>query len=459
MLRAYRDDTIAAIATPVGEGAIGMVRVSGADSIAVIGRAFRGGKNLSDVPSHTVHHGWIVDVGGREIDEVLAAVFRSPHSYTGEDSVEVSCHGGMYVTQQVLSAILSAGARQAEPGEFTKRAFLNGKLDLSQAEAVADLIAAKSESAYRISVNQLEGKFSDQIKLLRKEILDLTSSLELELDFSEEGIELVSRSDLIRSLDKALERITQMADSYRFGRLSREGAMVAIVGKPNVGKSSLFNALLRESRAIVTEIPGTTRDSLEETLAINGVHFRLNDTAGLRESADQVEREGIERTMKLLANADLVLMVIDAAADGLNVGDDIRNQIKNDGGKFIVVFNKVDLLVDISRAYRESGFEHVLVSAKSGLGLKELREKIWLAGLGSPYAEQSITVTNERHHGLLLKAGAALARARELVNQGLTSEFIGLETRCASESLGEIIGEVSSEDTLNNIFLKFCIGK
>ncbi len=461
MGKAYRDDTIAAIATPLGEGAIGVVRVSGGQSIAAIDKLFRGSRNLCEVATHTVHHGRLVDVSGDSIDEVLVAVFKAPRSYTGEDSVEISCHGGLYVTRKVLATVLATGVRQAEPGEFTKRAFLNCKLDLSQAEAVADLIASKSDVAYRTSINQLEGRFSEKIKLLRSEILNLTSLLELELDFSEDGIDLVPKSEVVRRTSLVIDQISVMADSYRLGKVYREGISVAIVGKPNAGKSSIFNALLRENRAIVTEIPGTTRDSLEETLSIDGVHFKLNDTAGLRASSDLIEQEGISRTKQLLRTSDIAMLVVDATQDDAGGAENSFVDYQSSCGARLVVYSKVDLLPDPNMFLPTSSEDDVVVttSAKSGFGIGNLRLELGRLASKIFGSDQGVLVTSARHHALLLRARASLEKAINTANQGLTSEFVAFETRLAADALSEIVGEITSEDTLNNIFQSFCIGK
>ncbi len=461
MGRVYREDTIAAIATPLGEGAIGVVRVSGGESITAIGKLFSGSIHLCEVSTHTVHYGRLVDASGDAIDEVLVTVFKAPRSYTGEDSVEISCHGGLYVTRKVLATVLATGVRQAEPGEFTKRAFLNGKLDLSQAEAVADLIASKSDVAYRFSMNQLEGRFSEKIKLLRSEILNLTSLLELELDFSEDGIDLLPKTEIVRRASLVIDQINVMADSYRLGKVYREGISVAIVGKPNAGKSSIFNALLKENRAIVTEIPGTTRDSLEETLSIDGVHFKLNDTAGLRASSDLIEQEGISRTRQLLRTSDITMLVVDATQDDTGREENSLVDYQSTGAVHLVVYNKVDLLPDPNTLLPASSAGNAVVttSAKSGFGIGKLRLELGRLASKISGPDRSILVTSARHHALLLPAKGALERAIATPNQGLTSEFVAFETRSAADALSEVVGEITSEDTLNNIFQSFCIGK
>jgi len=460
----YHDDTIAAIATPLGEGAIAVIRVSGPDAITAADKIFVGKSKLADAKGFTVHFGRLVDTGGSEIDEVLVTIFRNPNSYTGEDSVEVSCHGGMFVTQKILETILSTGVRQAEPGEFTKRAFLNGKIDLSQAEAVADIITAKSEASHRTSLNQLEGRFSDEIKKLRTELMNLGSLLELELDFSEEGIDLLSKTEVMNRIGKLKLQMKLMIDSYQVGKFYREGASVVIVGKPNVGKSSLFNALLKENRAIVTEIPGTTRDSLEESIAIGGVLFRLNDTAGLRETVDPVEVEGVSRAKGLVNQADVLLLVVDAT-EGVKRVEALSFVNDLDIPKSAVIaYNKIDIcqrngFSGAQFKMKETTVNEVLISAKTGEGLDELRKTLLGYVASGGLVGGGIHVTNSRHQAALLNASDSLSTAEKAVESGTSREFIALDIKSASDSLAEIVGEITTDDMLNNIFQHFCIGK
>lgn len=463
--KGYDEDTIAAIATPLGEGAIAVVRLSGSAAISTADKVFRGKCRLADAASHTAHYGIWVDEHGNHVDEVVATVFRSPNSYTGEDAVEISCHGGLFVTQKVLQAVLRAGARQALPGEFTKRAFLHGRIDLSQAEAVALLIASRSDAAHRASLSHLEGKFSHRIRQLRSDLVNLSSMLELELDFSEEGIVLLSRSELVSRIEYVRSQLREMADSYRLGRVYRDGASVVIVGKPNVGKSSLFNALLRENRAIVTPIPGTTRDILEESISINGILFRLNDTAGLRETEDQVEQEGVQRTKELIRRADLLVLVADATT-GASAADPVEFPSSIEiPRRLVIAWNKVDLLDDAVRIRtgekRLNGVRAVelSVSAKTGYGLEELRLSIAELVVEGNNEAGGIQLISSRHHQSVLKAIECLTKALSGVHEGRSSEFLALDVREASDSLAEIIGDVTSDEILNNIFEKFCIGK
>jgi tRNA modification GTPase len=457
------DDTIAAIATPIGEGAIAVIRVSGPRAIDAVDKLFVGKSKLRDAGGYTVHLGRLFG-GASEVDEVLATIFRNPNSYTGEDTVEVSCHGGMFVTQKALETILATGVRQAEPGEFTKRAFLNGKMDLSQAEAVADLIASRSESAHRASLNQLEGRFSEQIKLIRTELLNLSSLIELELDFSEEGIDLLEKKELVSKIQSLKSKLQTMADTFRVGRVYRDGVSVVIVGKPNAGKSSLFNALLREHRAIVTEIPGTTRDSLEESIVIDGVLFKLSDTAGLRETHDPVESEGVRRAQQLFEKADLFLLVHDYSsgherAAALHFLDGLRIPSKG-----ILVNSKIDLCSNGKCERRSFNFADVeideaFVSVTEKVGLNELRHQMLELSIGRVSESVPAQVSSVRHHAALIQAILSLSAAASSVEESLSGEFVSEDIHSAANALSEITGEITSHDTLNNIFSHFCIGK
>ena len=337
-------DTIAAIATPPGAGALAIIRVSGPEALVVGERVFRGAVGLSGAGGYTVHFGSIVGAGGERFDEVLVTVFRTPRSYTGEDMVEISCHGGAYVTREVLRTVLAAGARPATPGEFTRRAFLNGRIDLSQAEAVADVIAARSRRGHRVSLEQLAGRLGDAVRSLRTEMMDLCALLELELDFSEEGLDLISTLEVERRIGTVRTRISSLLASYSHGRIYRDGVSVVLAGEPNAGKSSVFNALLQQDRAIVTPVPGTTRDALEESIIIDGILFRLTDTAGLRETQDQVERLGVMRSREAVTGADIVLHVMDASVSPVVKDHLDRMSVHGGGQHFVPVMNKCDLL-------------------------------------------------------------------------------------------------------------------
>jgi tRNA modification GTPase len=468
-MRKSETDTIAAIATPLGEGGISVVRISGPDAITIAGEAFRGKMALSSVASHTAHFGKIVGEEGEVVDEVVATVFLRPNSYSGENTVEISCHGGILVTRRILERVLRTGARLAEPGEFTKRAFLNGRIDLSQAEAVAEHIHARSDSALSSSVHQLEGALSERIHKLRSNLIDSIGLLELELDFVEEDLEFVDKKKFRQAVRETVAEIDHLLSTFKAGRIYREGVKVVIAGAPNAGKSSLLNALLESNRAIVTDIPGTTRDTIEEAVAIEGVSFRLTDTAGLRETTDIVEREGVRRTEDEARMGDVVLLVLDASLSARADQTEIRRFVTSLAPlpvKCIFVVNKTDLpsrkateiLTDLGIG---TGSAHVEVSAKTRSGLETLQkllvETAFSGGRGG--IDSSATVTNIRHYEALARAKRSLRLSLDSLEQGQSSEFVVVDLRNALDCLGEVTGEVTSEEILNNIFSKFCIGK
>ena len=458
-------DCIAAIATPAGQGAIAVIRISGSAALAVAESLFRGKTPLAQAPGYSVHHGRIVNARGELLDEGLATVFREPQSYTGENIVEISCHGGTVIARSILEAALEAGARQAEPGEFTKRAFLNGKMDLSQAEAVADLVAAGSRKAQRASLGQLEGKLGAAINELREELLSLCALLEVELEFSEEGIALIAGQEMTDRIRRVDERVGVLIGSFGVGRIFREGVSVVLAGKPNAGKSSLFNALLQEERAIVTAHPGTTRDTIEESLSISGVMFRVTDTAGLREAESGPEAEGVKRARATLGSADIVLLVIDAAEDpDVRGAKEFAERLSADQ-KLVVAYNKSDLLKSPSRraellSLYDFGSLTTFTSARSGEGIHGLR-KLFVHAMSTGYAESpgDLYVTNERHYRALLKAQEGLRSGQESIHAGRTSEFIAFDIKEAVLALSEITGQITTDDILNSIFSRFCIGK
>ena len=451
---------IAAIATPVGVGGISVVRISGEGVFAIADKVFLGRTRLSDAPSHTAHFGKVVDYNGTLIDEVVAVLYRKPSSYTCEDVIEISCHGGYVVTEKVLRQILDAGARLAEPGEFTKRAFLNGRLDLSQAEAVADLIRSQSEAAYRSSIRQLSGELSRKIKSVSDELVNLASLIELELDFAEEDIEFANRKLLGERLQETIRVVNELLSSYSVGRIYREGVRVTIAGKPNAGKSSLLNALLQENRVIVSDTPGTTRDTVSESTVINGVLFRLTDTAGLRETVNNIEREGVERAQKEAEESDVVLLVVDCASGDYNGNDPSYQQIASVCArrniKLIEVWNKIDLCGEISRKGTDGRF---LISALRGDGIDLLKKGLFKVAVGQNVSEGLVVVTNTRHRDALSRAQKSLSLAMETLESRKSSEFIALDLRGGLNALGEVTGEVTTDDILNNIFSKFCVGK
>jgi tRNA modification GTPase len=457
-------DTIAAIATPMGEGAISVIRVSGESAIRNVANRFRGKHNLATAKSHTVHFGRIVDVRGNIVDDVICTIFLAPTSFTGEDTVEVSCHGGIHVTRRVLECLLETGTRPAEPGEFTQRAFLNGKLDLSQAEAVADLIQAQSDKAYMASLDQLEGTLSKRIRLIRDQLVKSVGLLELELDFVEEDLELIDKKKFEQSIESVISAIEKLLYTYKYGKVWREGVRVALVGVPNAGKSSLLNALLHEERAIVTDIPGTTRDFIEEKITISGILFRIIDTAGLRQTEDSIEQEGVKRTWKVVQTSDIIVLVHDSTNlltnEELEFLDYVRMNHPKSG--LILANNKIDL--QANKAIVDIKIKEGLIvetSAISHEGIKLLIGELEKQVLDKSQIEskESVTITNERHYSALLRTKEGLSSSLESSRLKESGEFIALDLRRAIDAIGEIIGLVTTEDILDNIFSKFCIGK
>lgn len=449
-----KEDTIIALATPAGVGAIAVIRVSGPDAFTTADKFFRGKSKISEAKSHTIHYGYIQSEDGNHIDDVLISVFRSPNSYTGEDSIEISSHGNPLIIQKIIDLLISfPSVRLAEAGEFTKRAFLNNRIDLVEAEAVADVINARTEASLRGARNQLDGFLSKKVSQLRDQLLNSSSFIELELDFSEEDIEFVNQDELLRRIDSIIIEIDTLLESYEFGRVIRDGINVAIVGKPNVGKSSLLNYILKESRAIVSEIPGTTRDVIREEVSIGGILFRLFDTAGFRSSIDYIEREGILRSQETVRNADLIIFLEDVVqGESKDLLKEILNYTSRD--KIIIVLNKIDLG---NKNLIESD---VQISAKTGEGMDNLFSILQSKILGSQnYTEKTAIVTNLRHFNCLKRSRENLINARNSVLNKMSGEFISVDLRNAEMNLAEIIGEVTPDDILNNIFMKFCIGK
>jgi tRNA modification GTPase len=459
------EKTIAAIATPIGEGAISVIRVSGQSAINKVAGRFKGKQNLVKAKSYTAHLGRIIDDQNKTVDVVVCTVFRAPKSFTGEDTVEISCHGGIHVTHRVLECILETGVYPAEPGEFTQRAFLNGKLDLSQAEAVADLIRAQSDKARQTSLDQLTGALSKQIHVVREQLVQSLGLLELELDFSEEGIALVDKTKVEKLFKLGLFEIDQLIKTYKYGKVWREGVRVALVGVPNAGKSSLLNTLLKEDRAIVTNVPGTTRDFIEEKMTIAGVLFRMIDTAGLRETEDTVEKEGVRRTWKVIKGSDIIVLVHDSTktiTDGeIKFLETITKENKNHQ-ELLIANNKTDLK-DEKPPLKHVPEKTLVVetSAVNNIGIERLKEALIRMVLDKtkPEEKESVIITNERHYSALLKAKQSLNSALNSLKKGESEEFIAIDLRIAINSIGEIVGLVTTEDILNNIFSKFCIGK
>ena len=447
------NEIIAALATPVGEGAISVIRVSGSGSIGILDNIFRGKLKLEDASTHTIHYGKVISEHGEVIDDVLVSIFIGPNSYTGEDSAEISTHSSPIIIKRIMEFLVSQGVRLAEPGEFTKRAFLNGKVDLAQAEAVADVINARTDASLRGARNQLDGMLSQKVEDLRAGLLSVSSLLELELDFAEEDLEFVSSSDVISKIDEISEEIDLLLKTYSFGRVIRDGVNVAIVGKPNVGKSSLLNYILKESRAIVSEIPGTTRDIIREEVSIDGVLFRLFDTAGIRLSEDTIEKEGVKRSRKAVKEADIVIFINDVI-DGYS--EELFNELINltEKERIVSVLNKIDLIPSSQIKC------DLHTSALTGEGFDGLFKLLKTKSLGSKsYTEKSAVVSNIRHYDALKRVQGNLIDAKKAILNKMTGEFVSVDLRLGHEHLGEIIGKVTTDDILNNIFSNFCIGK
>lgn len=449
-----KEDTIVALATPAGVGAISVIRVSGPQSFSAVDNIFYGKSTVDNAATHTLHYGDIKNQDGEHIDDVLVSVFRAPNSYTGEDSVEISTHGNPLITQKIIELLITNfDVRLAEPGEFTKRAFLNSRIDLAKAEAVADVINSRTEASFRGARNQLDGLLSNKVNDLRTQLLNSSSFIELELDFAEEDIEFINQDELLKKIDSIIIEIDTLLESYSFGRVIREGVNVALVGRPNVGKSSLLNYILKESRAIVSEIPGTTRDVIREEVSIGGILFRLFDTAGIRVSEDTIEKEGILRSQETVRTADVVIFLEDVQqTESKDLFIDLLNFTSSD--KIIKVLNKIDLNQNIVKDVDAK------ISAKTGAGIELLLKKLTVIAIGTEtYTEKSAIVTNLRHLNCLKKSRENLMNARESLLKKMSGEFISVDLRNAEMNLAEIIGEVTSEDILNNIFMKFCIGK
>ena len=446
-------DPIVAIATPFGESAIGVVRLTGRGVLELARRFFR---TKSDIKPRYAHYGTLVDPEGEVIDEGVLIYYRAPNSYTGEDMVEISLHGNPLILRKTLELFLKAGCRLAQPGEFTKRAFLNGKMDLTQAEAVAELISAKTELARKMALRQLKGELSRYIEPLRESLLELCAYIEADIEFSEEDIPTLTREQVLELVDRVLKGIEELLRTAGVGRLVREGIKLAIVGKPNVGKSSLFNALLKEDRAIVTDIEGTTRDYIEESINLRGIPVRLIDTAGIRSTRDPVERIGVERSLTKIKEADIVLFVVDASRKLTEEDRRIYEQVR--GRNLIVVLNKIDLGEKLPLEIFE-GQSIIKVSALTGHGLENLEEEI-LRKVGATIPEGLNIYVSVRHEELLRKSKEVLESFRDRYNrEEMSPEIAMLDIREAADYLGEIVGHITTEDVLGNIFAKFCIGK
>jgi len=457
------DDTIMALATPSGAGAIAIIRMSGKDAFSIADKVFRakGKKTLSEAKSHTIIFGDIVD-GEELVDEVLVSVFRNPKSFTGENSVEISCHGSTFIQKRILNLLSKSGCRMAKPGEYTMRAFLNRKMDLSQAEAVADLIASSSEAAHKVAMHQMRGGFANELKVLREELVHFASLIELELDFAEEDVEFADRSQMIELINRINTKIDQLIGSFELGNVIKEGVQVAIIGEPNAGKSTLLNALLNEERAIVSDIAGTTRDTVEDELVIEGIRYRFIDTAGIRQTTDTIESLGIERTMKKAEQADVVMFLFDAST---YTPAQLRSEIselkirKSDlEERLILVANKTDKTTEII-SEKFANLNAVSISAKEKTGIEELKTRLTEFVNLSALKEDQTIVTNTRHIEALSGAKKSLLEVLQGFDNQMSGDLVAIDIRRALFFLGAITGEITTDDLLGNIFSKFCIGK
>lgn len=465
----HHNDTICALSTPSGSGALGVIRVTGREAINMVHFLFEG-KDLEFQKGQSLHFGKIVE-DGEVLDEVLVSLFKEPNSFTGEDTVEISCHGSSYILSRVLNAIMKRGARLAKPGEFTMRAFSNGKMDLAQAEAVADLIASESKAAHQIALNQMRGGFSEKINQLREELIHFTSLIELELDFGEEDVEFADRDDLKNLVNKLILMISELVESFSTGNALKNGIPVAIIGQPNVGKSTLLNALLNEDKAIVSEIAGTTRDSIEDEIKIGGVSFRFIDTAGIRETEDIVENIGIKRTYQMVDKAKVILYLIDIAKDTKehiekNIKE-IRNRIKDSDQELIILGNKIDQIEHFSEVIPEEikdkvseSETRIFLSADKKINLDQLTDLLKQIAEEKLKGANNVLVSNARHYEALKNALDAMKRVSDGLEQNITGDFLAMDIRQGLFYLGEITGTIEIDrDILGSIFSKFCIGK
>lgn len=437
-------------------GAIAIIRLSGENAIGIGDKLFKGKKRLVESASHTIHFGKIISPDGEIIDEVLISIFKDPHSYTGENSIEISCHGSSYIIQKIIDLAVAEGALLANAGEFTQRAFLNGKMDLAQAEAVADLIASENKISHQIAMSQMRGGISSELEKLREELIHFTSLIELELDFGEEDVEFANREELQRLTDNLILTIKGLIESFRYGNAIKQGVPVAIIGAPNVGKSTLLNALLKEERAIVSDIAGTTRDTIEETLTIDGIKFRFIDTAGIRQTEDKIESIGIERSMQAIRQAEVVLFLLDSIS---NIPDSKIELLPIDSDKLIYIANKEDLLTDTAKQKLKERFKPIFISAKNKTGIDQLKQLL-IESIKGNITPQQLIISNARHHEELTLALAALDRVKDGMTQQLSGDLLAFHLRDALRHIGEITGHIDiDKDILGTIFSRFCIGK
>ena len=454
-------DTIIALATPNGLGAISVLRISGKDAISITEKVFKSKNNklLSEQKSHTVHLGHLLK-NSHELDEVLITLFKGPQSYTGENTIEISCHGSIYIQKEIINLFIDNGIRVANPGEFTLRAFLNGKMDLNQAEAVADLIASENEGSHKLAMQQMKSGFSNDLKKLRAELLHFSSMIELELDFSQEDVEFVERDEFKKLTNKIQFELNALINSFQSGNVLKNGISVTIAGKPNAGKSSLLNTLLNDDKAIVSDIPGTTRDSIEDSLVIDGINFRFTDTAGLRETTDYIESKGIEKTISKIKSSKILLYLFDA--NDTNI-DEINNSIdkfKRDDLSIILVRNKIDLSIQNTQLLKEvkSICNLLEIEATDTKSVESLKERlIKEVELLNPYTD--VIISNSRHYEALINALRAIEEVNEGLMNSLSGDLLSVDIRRSIEYLAEITGEITNDDILGNIFANFCIGK
>ena len=461
------ESTICAISTPHGTGGIAVIRISGPQAIAITSQCWKGAP-IADMASHTAHLGNILFADGQMLDQVVLTIFRAPNTFTGEDVIEISCHGSMWIQQQIVNRLIECGCQAASAGEFTQRAFANHRIDLSQAEAIADVIAASSRAAHRIAINQMRGAFSNQLADLRTQLLDFVSLIELELDFSEEEVEFADRTQLLTLANHILDIITRLANSFATGNVIKNGLPVAIAGETNAGKSTLLNYLLHDDRALVSNIHGTTRDVIEDTITLGGTLFRFIDTAGIRHTHDTIEAMGIERTFKKINEAQLVLWLIDGTNPPQHLAQLSTEILPHTTGKqLIAVVNKDDCLNDEQRQAITDALtqllppdaQHIFISAKQQTALTQLQNMLIEAAALPEADESQVIVTNARHYQALTRAQQALQRAIQGLTDGLSGDFVSQDIREAMHYLGEITGEITTHDILGNIFSRFCIGK
>ncbi len=450
-------DTIVALATAPGIGAIGIIRISGRNSFQIVNSLFPN-KDLNSQKTHTIHYGHLLK-NNQILDEVVVSLFKGPQSYTKEDIIEISCHGSPYLIQKIIEALIDSGARLAKPGEFTQRAFLNGRFDLAQAEAVADLIASENETAHQAAINQMRGGFSGEIKKLKEELIHFASMIELELDFSEEDVEFANRDELKSLVNKIQMAIQELIESFSLGNVIKKGIPTVIAGKPNSGKSTLLNALLNEERAIVSDIPGTTRDVIEDEIILGGIPFRFVDTAGIRDTEDQVEAMGVARTHIKIREASVLLYLVDLKNDHLSSYKEQLSYLEAQEVPFIIVGNKLDQAGEFLKTHIQADDRAVLISAASKNNLESLKSKLIEILDISQFKNSNTIVTNVRHYEGLIQTKEAMQKVLKGISDNITHDFLAADIRQSLHALGEITGEITNDDLLNNIFSKFCIGK